>query len=231
MATVGAPSDDSNSSAHAVEECLTAARRGEGEAFGALFELFRRHLLMLAQRELPVGLRGKLGASDIVQETALDARAGFPAFRGTTPEECYAWLRSILRNNVVDAVRRFEMSQKRHVGREIRLASNSGLRIGELLPLALGSPDGSAIRKEDAAELARVIAGLAPDYRDVLRFRYWEGLSFVEIAGRMERSPDAARKLWYRAMGCLQEAMASASASRDARTSDVNSSDRLDTAR
>ena len=48
------------------------------------------------------------------------------------------------------------------------------------------------------------MARLPPDYRDVLYLRYWEGLSFVQIAGRIGRSADAVRKLWYRAIERLQ---------------------------
>ena len=183
---------------------LAAARRGDDEAFGRLFELFRRHLLILAQRELPPGLRGKLGPSDVVQDTAIDAHRDFPGFRGSTTEQCYAWLRSILRNNVVDAVRRYKTSQKRQVAKEISLVTKSGLLVGRLLPIHNGDPDGSAIRREDAGMLALVMARLPPDYRDVLYLRYWEGLSFVQIAGRIGRSADAVRKLWYRAIERLQ---------------------------
>ncbi|MCE9631730.1 MAG: sigma-70 family RNA polymerase sigma factor [Planctomycetia bacterium] len=194
-------------SGDALQRTLAAARQGDDDAFGRLFELFRRHLLLLAQRELPQGLRGKLGPSDVVQETAIDARRNFPGFRGATAEECYAWLRSILRNNVVDAVRRYETAQKRQTTREISLASESGLRLGRLVPIHRGEPDGSAIRHEDAATLTRLMARLPPDYRDVLHLRYWDGLSFVQIAERIGRSADAVRKLWYRAIGRLQEEM------------------------
>ncbi|MGI9177899.1 MAG: sigma-70 family RNA polymerase sigma factor [Pirellulales bacterium] len=216
-------------SGEAVQRTLASARGGDNEAFGRLFELFRRHLLLLAQRELPQGLRGKLGPSDVVQETAVDARRDFPDFRGGTAEECYAWLRAILRNNVVDAVRRFETSQKRQADREISLASESGLRLGRLLSIRRGEPDGSAIRREDAAALAGVIAHLPPDYRDVLHLRYWEGLAFVEIAVRLGRSPDAVRKLWYRAIGRLQEEMARAASGLDkeSSSSDAGSLEKL----
>ncbi len=207
----------------AVQRTLAAARGGDDEAFGRLFEIFRRHLLVLAQRELPQGLRGKLGPSDVVQETAVDARRDFTGFRGGTAEECYAWLRAILRNNVIDAVRRYETSQKRQSMREISLGSDSGLRLGRLLPIRRGEPDGSAIRREDAATLAGVIAGLPSDYRDVLHLRYWEGLSFVEIAGRLGRSPDAVRKLWYRAIGRLQAEMTHAASGLDEASSSSDS--------
>jgi RNA polymerase sigma-70 factor (ECF subfamily) len=198
---------DSRQPGHAVARLLDAARDGHGDAFGRLFETFRRHLLLAAHEELPPALRGKLGASDLVQETAVDARRDFPAFRGSTAEECFAWLRAILRHNVVDAVRRYGTSQKRAVGLEVSLASPTGRREGAILEASHGLPDGSAIRREDATLLAAAMGRLSADHQAVLRMRYWDGLSFVEIGDRMSRSPDAVRKLWFRAVQRLQEEM------------------------
>lgn len=217
----------SQQSGSTVVGLLEAARGGHDDAFGKLFETFRRHLLLVAHEELPPTLRGKLGASDLVQETAVDARRDFPAFRGGTAEECFAWLRAILRNNVVDAVRRYGTSQKRDATLEVSLTSPAGRREGAMLEAAHGLPDGSAIRREDAGLLATAMARLSSDHQAVLRLRYWEGLSFVEIGERMSRSPDAVRKLWYRAVERLQEEMRTESVARE----DSSGIDHLDAVR
>jgi len=216
-----------NELGRAVVRLLGDARAGEDDAFGRLFEAFRRHLLLLAHQELPQSLRGKIGPSDLVQETAVDARRGFPAFRGSTAEECFAWLRSILRNNVVDAVRHYETSQKRSAGREVRLATPAGRREGIAVEMPHGLPDGSAIRREDAAILSHAMTRLSDDHRQVLHLRYWQGLSFVEIGTHLRRSPDAIRKLWYRAVERLQEEMrvASSESTDDAGSSGVDHSE------
>lgn len=184
---------------------IDACRDGQADAFGRLFETFRQHLLFLAKQELPPGLRGKLGASDLVQETAFDAQSDFRAFRGSTPEECLAWLRAILRNNLIDAVRRYKTAQKRAARVEFSLDTPQGRREGENLAMSWGISDNSAMRREDASILACTIVRLSPDHQEVLRMRHWEGLSFIEIGNRLDRSPDAARKLWYRALDRLQD--------------------------
>jgi len=199
---------------------LEAARQGHDDAFGRLFESFRRHLLLLAHREMPLTLRGKVGPSDLVQETAVDARRNIPRFRGSTAEECYAWLRAILRNNMIDAVRHFETTKKRGGCHEISLATEAGRCQGGMVAIRHGGPDGSAIRREDADVLAKVLLRLSDDHRTVLHLRYWEGLSFPEIGARVGRSPDAVRKLWYRAVERLQEEM-NGEASRVSQGSDV----------
>jgi len=182
---------------------LEQAQSGSLAAIGGLLEAARSYLLLQAEYELPQSIRAKVGPSDIVQETAIDAQRDFLRFRGTTQEELYAWLRTILQNNVTDAVRRFEMAQKRTAKRETSLSvivDRCGISV---LPPGSHTPDHSAIRREDAALLAGVLTRVPPDYQTILRLRYWDGLTFPEIATRIGRSEEAARKLWYRALARL----------------------------
>jgi RNA polymerase sigma-70 factor (ECF subfamily) len=191
---------------------LEQARNGSAAAIGSLLEAARSYLLLQAEHELPQSLRAKVGPSDIVQETAIDAHRDFPRFRGTTQEELYAWLRTILQNNVMDMVRRFEMAQKRAVKREASLSvivDRCGISV---LPPGSNTPDHSAIRREDAALLAGGLTRMPDDYQTILRLRYWDGLTFPEIAIRLGRSEEAARKLWYRALARLTEELQARSA-------------------
>lgn len=187
-----------------IRELLAAARRGDPDAVGQLFEAARSQLLQLADRELPADVRAKIGPSDVVQETAVDVHRDFARFNGTTPEALFAWLRGILRNNVVDVVRLYREALKRNAALEISLTAASAREAGEILPALTRTPDGSAIRREEAAAINFVLARLPADYRRVLELRYWNGMSFVDMAPHLDRSPDAARKLWYRALECLQ---------------------------
>lgn len=182
---------------------LSAARRGVPEAIGQIFESARLQLYHLANRELPDDVRAKIGPSDIVQETAIDAQRDFARFVGTTPEELFAWLREVLRHNVIDAVRHYRGTAKREAAREVRLGSTDGQRAVAVLQQLTRSPPGSAILREEAATLNQVLARLPADYRRVLQLRYWHGLSFIDMAPLLDRSPDAARKLWYRALARL----------------------------
>jgi len=191
-----------------IRDLLAAARRGEPDAIGQIFEAARSRLLQIAARELPADVRVKIAPSDIVQETAVDAQRDFTQFNGTSPEALFAWLRGILRNNVVDAVRRYRDALKRNATLEISLATVSAQQAGEILPALSHPADGSAIRREEAAMLNTVMARLPADYRRVLELRYWQGMSFVDMAPHLGRSPEAARKLWYRALECLQSELA-----------------------
>ncbi len=54
-------------------------------------------------------------------------------------------------------------------------------------------------------QLERALEQLRPDYRTVIVLRYREGRSFQEIAGRLDRSVDAVRKLWLRGITRLKK--------------------------
>lgn len=190
-----------------IDELILRARFGVSGAIARIFEAARGQLLDLAERELPRELRAKVGPSDVVQETAVDMHAGFRQFTGTTTEECYAWLREVLRHNIVDAVRRYRDSQKRDLTREQRLHGSLAHEV-LWLPEARPTPDDSAVRREEAALVNASLQRLPPDYQQVLHLRYWRGLSFIEIAAEVGRSPEAARKLWFRAVQRLEKELA-----------------------
>ena len=78
------------------EQLIAAARGGDATTLGRLLEVYRNYLRLLARLELDRRLRGKLDASDVVQEAFLDAHRYFPAFRGTAEAKFVAWLREIL---------------------------------------------------------------------------------------------------------------------------------------
>lgn len=182
-----------------IRELLERARRGVPDAVGRIFEAARGHLLDLADRELPADLRAKIGPSDVVQETAFEMQRDFGRFTGTTSEELFVWLREILKHNVVDAIRHYRDTLKREVAREVQITVSPSrdeqafTEVGRL-------PDGSAIRREEAAMINTLLSRLPPDYRRVLELRYWHGMSFVAMAPQLGRSPEAVRKLWYRAL-------------------------------
>jgi RNA polymerase sigma-70 factor (ECF subfamily) len=104
---------------------LAAARAGSQEALGEALEACRHYLLLIADRELDPDLRAKGGASDLVQETFLEAHRDFPRFEGKTESELLAWLRQLLLHNLSNFTRRYRATAKREVTREIPLGAGS----------------------------------------------------------------------------------------------------------
>jgi RNA polymerase sigma-70 factor (ECF subfamily) len=184
---------------------LQAARAGSTEALGHALEACRVYLLGIADEELEPDLRAKGGASDIVQQTFLEAQRDFAGFHGASADELRAWLRHLLLNNVTDFTRRYRVAAKRLVGREVGLADDSASGIaGAGVPSDTPSPSGHAMAHEQAEALRRALERLPDDYRQVITWRYLEEKSFEEMAGLMQRSENAVRKLWLRAVERLR---------------------------
>src|SRR5262249_18694074 len=86
---------------------LRRARAGDGLALGELLERYRNYLKLLARLQGDRRLKGKFDASDLVQETFLEAHRDFDQFRGVTERELAAWLRQILVSNLANLVRHY----------------------------------------------------------------------------------------------------------------------------
>jgi RNA polymerase sigma-70 factor (ECF subfamily) len=185
---------------------LSAARAGSPEALGQVLEGFRGYLLLIAQQEMDPQLQAKGGASDLVQETLVDAVGDFHRFNGTSEGALRAWLRQMLLHNVADFGRHYRDTDKRRVDREVHLeAGDSTVPPGDQLVADTLSPSRQAMADEQAQAIQRALERLPEDYRIVVRLRYQENQSFDEIARGMHLTPNAARKLWMRAVKRLRQ--------------------------
>jgi len=157
-------------------------------------------------------LQGKVDAADLVQDTFLEAHRNWKRFRGTTEAELLSWLRRILAARVADLLRRYLGSQRRDVRLERELAAELDQSSQDLdagLMAKQDSPSKQVAQREQGVLLANALATLPEDYREVLILRHLEGLSFPEVAQRMERTLDSVKKLWTRALERLRGSMKS----------------------
>ena len=185
---------------------LTAARAGSSEALGRILEACRTYLFLVAERELDADLRAKGGASDLVQQTFLEAHVAFGQFHGGSEDEVLAWLRQLLRNNLIDFTRLYRATAKRGMDRELPLAAaDTPSQEGGGVAADTPSPSRHAMARERDEAMRAAMGRLSEDYRAILRLRHEDGLGFDEIAKRMDRTSDAVRKLWARAVYRLQQ--------------------------
>jgi RNA polymerase sigma-70 factor (ECF subfamily) len=185
---------------------LADARGGSPAALGDALEACRAYLLTVAGQELDPALRAKAGASDLVQQTFLEAQRDFSQFDGATEAELLNWLRRVLLNNVANFARAYRATGKRDVGREIELEggqSSADWRGG--LAGDAATPSGLVMQAEQIQALEEAIARLPEDYRQVIEYRYRQERSFDEIAQLMSCTANAACKLWSRAVERLEK--------------------------
>jgi RNA polymerase sigma-70 factor (ECF subfamily) len=162
---------------------------------------------LLARLQLSPRLQGKLDASDVVQQTILEAHKGLPQFRGRSEGEWLAWLRAILAHVLAAAARRFS-TEARDLGRECSLEAEAELsssRLERVLAADQTSPSEQAVRGEDLLRLAGAMAHLPDDQRQVVELHHLKGLPLAEVAARIGRTRPAVAGLLFRGLNKLRE--------------------------
>lgn len=192
-----------------ISDLITRARRGDTEAREKLFELCRRYLGYVARSQVESWLRVKVDASDLVQQTMLEAHRDFGRFQGGSEKEWLAWLRQILTHNAADFVRRYRGTAKRQLRREVRFRDPADSKAtGAPEPADPGmTPSQEFLQLDNELRVTAALAELPPDYQEVIVLRNLQRLPFTEVAERMDRSRPAAQMLWMRAIKKLQETL------------------------
>lgn len=173
-------------------------------------ERFRSYLRVLAEIQLGARLRSKVDASDIVQQSMIEAHQGLAKAKFNSEGELIAWLRQILAHNLLNVARDFG-AQKRDVGRERSLAielDDNSARLEQFLASKQSSPSQQAMRNENAGKLATALAELPEAQRRAVVLKHFHGLSLDEIAQQLDRSTLAVAGLLKRGLQKLREIMA-----------------------
>ena len=178
------------------QKLLSSARNSTSGDRAELLESFRNYLRKIAAEAIGSEPIGQLSTSDVVQTAIIDAHGDFDQCRAVSYEEFKAWLRQILINDIMNRFRDLRR-QKRDIARERDIDSNLQL-IDEI-----DSPSEQLIRKENERRLLDALSKLSDDQRQVIELRQRDGLTFVEIAEQLNRTPDATRMLWNRAVDAL----------------------------
>jgi RNA polymerase sigma-70 factor (ECF subfamily) len=188
---------------------IRRARLGEAEALGDLLELYRRYLMLFCRLQIDRRLQGKVDASDVVQETFLQAHRAFGEFRGTTEGELVEWLRRILVSRLAKLIRQYCGTLRRDIRLERQLDKelDQSTQMACRLVMSESSPSGKAARRERAVLLVDALEQLPADYREVIILRHFEDLGFPEVAQRMDRSEEAVKKIWARALAALRRSL------------------------
>jgi RNA polymerase sigma-70 factor, ECF subfamily len=179
----------------------------ESEHGSRSLEDYREYLRLLAKFHIPNGLRGRLDASDAVQQTLLKAHEKQNQFRGDTDLEMKAWLRAILARILADASR-VNRRRKGDAVRSIEAAlDQSSARLEAFLASEQSNPSEKAMRAEQSLRLASALRQLPDDQRTALELRYLQGLSVAAVAEEMRRGPESVTGLLYRGTRTLRRLM------------------------
>jgi RNA polymerase sigma-70 factor (ECF subfamily) len=172
-------------------------------------ERFRSYLLLLARMKLDRKVRGKVDASDVVQQTLLEAHQAMESFRGGDTAAQAAWLRQILARNLANAVRDLTRA-KRDVRKERALKADldaSASQFEGWLAAEQSSPSQKMERQERALQLAEALALLPESQRDAVVLRHFQELSLAEIAEQLDCTSAAVAGLLQRGLKNLRKSL------------------------
>jgi RNA polymerase sigma-70 factor (ECF subfamily) len=173
---------------------------------------YRNYLRLLARVHLDRRLQGQVDPSDIVQETLLKAHTRREQFRGQTQGEWEGWLRTILVNELQQALRR-ALAGKRDLALERSLEASltqTSLRLERWLAAQQSSPSEQAVHHEELLRLADALAELrteSPAQADAVELHHLKGQPIAEVAQALGRSEAAAASLIQRGLKKLRAAL------------------------
>jgi RNA polymerase sigma-70 factor (ECF subfamily) len=171
-------------------------------------ERFRSYLLLLARMQLDGRPGRKIEASDLVQQTLLEAHAKADQLPGED-SALAAWLRQALVNNLRDAWKALRRG-KRDIRRERSLQEaidQSSARLEAVLAQPQSSPSQQAVRAEDLLRLADALAQLPDVQRQAIELHHLQGCTLAETAQHLQRSDAAVAGLLHRGLKALRKLM------------------------
>lgn len=166
-------------------------------------ERYQAYLRLLARMQLPPRLWAKISASDVVQQTLLEAHVAAGQYRGRTDGEWLAFLRQTLARNMADLGRLYS-ADKRDVARELDLSS---VRLENFAADARPSPSQEAVKNERLLKLAEALASLPDDQRIAVELKHLQSWTVRQIADLIGKSETAVGGMLYRGIRRLREIM------------------------
>lgn len=178
---------------------VTAAQRGDVQAFGTLHSRYYLRLYHLAYLKT----NNAQDAEDVASETFVRALAGLSRLRLKDDNaSLYPWLHRIAVNLIVDGHRRRPPSGVVSLDAPLLAGIRTLLDTEDLD--GVPTPHEVAERHEVQQLVRSAIAALPDDQADVLIYKYLGDLSLREIAPLLARSEAAAKSLLHRAVVSLR---------------------------
>lgn len=199
-ASAEASSADTVSPEH---ELIDRAMRGDESALEQILVRYYEKLSNYIRQQLPSGLTGRVGPEDILQHTYLKAFRAVGTFEPRGGYSFFSWLKRIADNERID--------QLRKANRELSAAprSDRDSYVDIVGQLAGDDPTATVLarRRELIGVLHVTLAGMKPQYRQVIELYHLEGKSLEEVAEQLQMSAGQVRGLLHRARASLKDAI------------------------
>ena len=196
-----------------LQSLLRRVAEGDEEAVGKLLESERGAIHRMIGLRLDRAIGTRVDASDIVQETMIEAARRIRDYAAEPKLPFGVWLRHLAKDHVIDAHRKHRGAKRRSVDRERSLADpaysgQSTVDLAARLQAQGLTPSTEAMRRELIARFDSALEELGEDDREVVLMRYFEHRSNQEVAAELGISEPAAGMRHLRAVRRLRALLA-----------------------
>ncbi len=188
------------------QHLVALAKGGNQPAINQLCRIYGERVRRIVRLRMDWKLRSKLDSVDVVQDALILALAGLKDFTYRDEGDFLRWLSRIAENKLLDIFKKFH-ADKRDIRKEISFKQEGsnidGWCYGASEPMGTTTPSVIMRKKEALDRLEKALDALKPEYKEVIVLKKIEGLSYAEIAERLNKSTNAVPKLLFRAMAAL----------------------------
>jgi RNA polymerase sigma-70 factor (ECF subfamily) len=186
---------------------LQRARRGEPAAVGQLMARHRAYLRRMVQLRMDPRIRGRVDASDVVQEAQIEALRRLREYLGQAALPFRLWLRQIAYDRLLMLQRRHAAAARRTVARDVALPADASGQLAQRLFSTKSTPSIHMAREELSRRMSDALLRLSEDDREIVLLRNFEELSNSEAAQVLQIEPATASKRYGRALLRLRAAL------------------------
>jgi RNA polymerase sigma-70 factor (ECF subfamily) len=192
------------------DQWVARAVAGERPALDLLLRHFHDPLRQFIAASIALGDSAGIGPEDLLQETFIAAIRGIREIEPRGAAAFFAWLKTIAANyhrNMVAAARAKKRGGEFH--QIVRSADDAAATtILDRFPGPTPTPSAAFGRKEAIEAIARAIAQLGPEQRELIDLYYHSRLSVQELAEKLGKSEHAIRTSIYRIHNTLRDVLA-----------------------
>lgn len=166
-------------------DLLRRAKAGEPACLRRVLDRYRDRLLLRIRLMMGERARQAAESGDFLHGVFVQVLENFEGFEVRGERSFLRWTTTIARNSI-----RMELRRHREAALETFASSTLWANDG-----ADATPLGEVERTDQVDRIVDALAELDEDHRSVIELRYFEQLSFAEIARRMGRSENAVQLL------------------------------------